>query len=59
MAKVTVRENENIDDALRRWKRAVSKDGILASVRKKEFYVKPGVKRRLKSEEARKKNKRR
>ncbi|MBQ1532166.1 MAG: 30S ribosomal protein S21 [Solobacterium sp.] len=59
MAKVTVRENENIDDALRRWKRAVSKDGILASVRKKEFYVKPGVRRRLKSEEARKKNKRR
>ncbi len=59
MAKVTVRENENIDDALKRWKRAVSKDGILASVRKKEFYVKPGVRRRLKSEEARKKNKRR
>ena len=59
MAKVTVRENENIDDALRRWKRAVSKDGILASVRKKELYVKPGVRRRLKSEEARKKNKRR
>ncbi len=58
MARVTVRENENLDDALRRWKRSVSKDGILAAVRAKEYYVKPGVKRRLKSEAARKKNRR-
>lgn len=39
---------------MRRFKRSVSRAGTLAEVRKREFYVKPGVKRRLKSEEARK-----
>lgn len=54
MTKVLVRENESLDDAMRRFKRMVSRAGTLAEVRKKEFYVKPGVARRLKSEEARK-----
>jgi small subunit ribosomal protein S21 len=54
MTKVVVRENESLDDALRRFKRQVSRSGTLAAVRKKEYYVKPGVARRLKSEEARK-----
>ena len=54
MAKIVVRENESLDDALRRFKRAVSRDGTLAEGKKREFYVKPGVKKRLKSEEARK-----
>ena len=54
MAKIVVRENESLDDALRRFKRAVSRDGTLAECKKREFYVKPGMKRRLKSEEARK-----
>lgn len=54
MAKIAVRDNENLDDALRRFKRSVSKSGTLAAVRKREFYVKPGVKRKLKSIEARK-----
>lgn len=54
MAKVVIKPNENIDDALRRFKRLVTRDGILQEARKREFYLKPGVKRRLKSEEARK-----
>ena len=58
MPKIAVRDNENLDDALRRFKRSVSKAGTLAAVQKREFYVKPGVKRKLKSLEARK-NKRR
>ena len=54
MPKVAVRDNENLDDALRRLKRSVAKAGTLKKVRDREFYVKPGVKRKLKSLEARK-----
>ena len=58
MAKTTVRGNESLDDALRRFKREVSKVGTLAEARKREHYVKPSVKRKLKSEAARKSGKR-
>ena len=54
MARVVVKENENLDDALRRFKRQVSRNGTLAEARKRVYYVKPGVKRKLKSEDARK-----
>lgn len=54
MSKTTVRENESLDDALRRFKRNVSKSGTLREARKREFYEKPSVKRKKKSEEARK-----
>ena len=57
MAKVVVRENETIDDALRRFKRKVSQNGTLVEARKREFYLKPGVKRKLKQEAARRNNK--
>ncbi len=54
MSKVVVKENEQLDDALRRFKRQVSRNGTLLEVRKREYYVKPGLKRKLKSEAARK-----
>ncbi|MBR2802791.1 MAG: 30S ribosomal protein S21 [Erysipelotrichaceae bacterium] len=54
MAKVIVKENEALDDALRRFKRQVSRNGTLVEARKREYYVKPGVKRKLKQEAARK-----
>ena len=54
MAKTVVRENESLDDALRRFKRQVSRNGTLVEARKREYYVKPGVRRKLKSEAARK-----
>ena len=54
MPKTVVRDNESLDDALRRFKRQVNKAGTLAEARKREFYLKPGVKRKLKSEMARK-----
>ena len=56
MPKTIVRENETIDDSLRRFKRQVSKNGTLAEARKREFYLKPGVRRKLKSEMARRKS---
>jgi len=54
MPRIVIKENEGLDDALRRFKRSVSRNGTLAEARKREYYVKPGVKRKLKSEAARK-----
>ena len=49
MAKTVVKENENIEDVLRRFKRDVSRSGTLAQARKKEYYEKPSVQRKLKA----------
>ena len=54
MAEIKVREGESLDSALRRFKRQTSKDGALAELRKREHYEKPSVKRKKKSEAARK-----
>ncbi|MCQ2742323.1 MAG: 30S ribosomal protein S21 [Bacilli bacterium] len=53
--KTVVRENETLDDALRRFKRSVNKAGVLMECRKREAYLKPGLKRKMKSEMARRK----
>lgn len=57
MSEVIVRENESLDSALRRFKRNCAKAGIMQEIRKREHYEKPSVKRKKKSEAARKKNK--
>ena len=54
MSKTVVRKNESIDDALRRFKRSVSKSGTLREARKREYYEKPSVRRKKTSEAARK-----
>ena len=59
MSKTVIRKNESIDDALRRFKRSVSKAGTLQESRNREFYEKPSVKRKTKSEAARKAAKKR
>jgi len=59
LSEVRVKENESLDSALKRFKRSCAKSGVLADLRKKEYYQSPSVKRRKKSEAARKnKNKR-
>jgi small subunit ribosomal protein S21 len=57
MSTTRVRKNESLEDALRRFKRSVSKSGTLSEYRKREFYEKPSVRRKKKSEAARKRNK--
>jgi len=57
MSTIIVNEHENIENALRRFKRKCSRDGIIGDLRKKEFYEKPSVRRKKKSEAARKRNK--
>ena len=54
MANVIVKENETMDSALRRFKRNCAKDGIQQEIRKREHYEKPSVRRKKKSEAARK-----
>ena len=54
MAEIRVKENETIDRALRRFKRSCAKSGVLAELRTRECYEKPSVKRKKKSEAARK-----
>lgn len=43
---VSVKDNENITQALRRFKRKVEDSGKLEVLRKKEFYEKPTTKRK-------------
>ena len=54
MSQVRIKENEFLDNALRRFKRQTAKDGVIQVVRKREHYEKPSVKRKKKSEAARK-----
>ena len=54
MSEIRVKENESLDSALRRFKRSCARSGVLAEVRKREHYEKPSVRRKKKSEAARK-----
>lgn len=54
MSNVIVKENETLDSALRRFKRSCAKAGIQQEIRKREHYEKPSVRRKKKSEAARK-----
>lgn len=54
MSEIRLKENESLDSALKRFKRSCAKSGVLAEVRKREHYEKPSVKRKKKSEAARK-----
>ncbi len=54
MAEIRVKENESLDSALRRFKRQCARSGVLAELRKREHYEKPSVKKKKKSEAARK-----
>ncbi|MBQ9557139.1 MAG: 30S ribosomal protein S21 [Clostridia bacterium] len=54
MSEIKLKDNESLDNALRRFKRSCAKDGILSEVRKREHYETPSVRRKKKSEAARK-----
>ena len=49
MPQVKVKDNEPFDVALRRFKRSCEKAGILADVRRREFYEKPTWARKRKA----------
>ena len=49
MPSVRVRENEPFDVAMRRFKRACEKAGILTEIRRREYYEKPTSVRKRKA----------
>ncbi len=53
MSEVKIGKNESLDSALRRFKRQLQRAGVLAELRRREHYEKPSVKRKKKSEAAR------
>jgi len=54
MSNVIVKDGESLESALRRFKRNCAKAGIQQEIRKREHYEKPSVRRKKKSEAARK-----
>ena len=55
MAEVRARDGEALEGLLRRFKKRVQEDGVIAELKKREYYDKPSVKRKKKSIAARKK----
>ena len=52
MARVVKKQDETVDALLKRFKRQVQRDNILIEIRKREYYLKPGIRRRVKHENA-------
>jgi small subunit ribosomal protein S21 len=54
MSGTRVGANETIESALRRFKKDCARSGVMSEVKKREHFEKPSVKKKLKSENARK-----
>ena len=54
MAEIRIKDNESLESALRRFKNQCARAVVIQDVRKREAYEKPSVKRKKKSEAARK-----
>ena len=59
MSEIKVGENESLDNAIKRFKRQCARSGVLSEYRKREHYEKPSVKRKKKSEAAKRKKRKR
>jgi small subunit ribosomal protein S21 len=51
---IKVRDGENYEGTLRRFKKDCEKSGILSEIRRREFYEKPSIRKKKKSIAARK-----
>jgi small subunit ribosomal protein S21 len=49
---IIIGENEQIDRALRRFKKKYERSGILKEVKKRAFFTKPSVKKRMQQAKA-------
>jgi small subunit ribosomal protein S21 len=54
LAEVRLQAGESLENALRRFKRKVQQENIIGEVKRHSYYLKPGVKARLKQALARK-----
>lgn len=48
MVGIVVGENENIDRAIRRFKKKYERSGILKEVKRRSYFTKPSVEKRMK-----------
>lgn len=55
MVFVKVRDEESIEEALRRFKHDCERNGILKEIKRREHYMTPSMLRKIKSQEARRK----
>ena len=51
MSEIRVKENESLEQALRRFKRQCARAGVLSEVRKREHYEKPRERKNQKLQE--------
>lgn len=58
MFKVIIQEGESIDKALKRFKKKYEKSGILKEFRRRMFFTKPSVEKKMDLERAIRKTKR-
>ncbi len=58
MIKVVVQDNESLDKALKRFKKKYEKAGVLKEFRRRQFFVKPSVDKKMEKERAVRKAKR-
>jgi len=56
LAEVHIQDGENLESALRRFKRKVLQEDIIKEIKRHSFYLKPGEKKRTKEALARKRN---
>ncbi|GAB6283771.1 MAG: 30S ribosomal protein S21 [Ignavibacterium sp.] len=47
MVGISIQENENIDKALRRFKKKYERSGVLKEYKRRTFFLKPSVKKRM------------
>jgi small subunit ribosomal protein S21 len=58
LLKVIIQEGESIDKALKRFKKKYEKSGLLKEFRRRMFYTKPSVEKKMMKDRAIRKNKR-
>lgn len=51
MAKVIVKPNESIEQALRRFNREIQKEGLMLELEQRRFHEKPSIQRRREEKE--------
>jgi small subunit ribosomal protein S21 len=55
MVNVKVRDNESIEDAIRRFKRECERNGVMQEIKKREFFKSPSVLKKEKLAETKRK----
>lgn len=56
MTKVIAQPGESVDSLLRKFNKKVQSEGILQEIKRREFYLKPSLKKQQKIQIARKKS---